>query len=96
MEGEVRALIDSIGRIRRLLGQPGKQPTPGECESGHVTSFRRAVYCRRPLYEGERIRREDLVVLRPNHGTDARAFEDVVGSVAVRDTPAFGALESKR
>ena len=57
-----------------------------------MTSFRRAVYCTRPLQAGDRLRREDLVVLRPNHGVDARDFEDVVGRQVACDTPAFGAL----
>ena len=92
MADEVRELAGKIHRIRRLLGQPGKAPTPGERETGHVTSFRRAVYSRRPLLAGERLRREDLVVLRPNHGIDARDFEAAVGSTVACDTPAFGAL----
>ena len=36
--------------------------------------------------------REDLVLLRPNHGFDARSLDDIVGRVAVADTPAFAAL----
>lgn len=92
MAEEVRELAGQVERIRRLLGQPGKAPTPGERESGHVTSFRRAVYSRRPLRAGECVRREDLVVLRPNHGVDARAFEDAIGRAVARDTPAFAAL----
>lgn len=92
MAGEVRELATRVERIGRLLGQPGKAPTPGELDSGHVDSFRRAVYCTRPLQAGDRLRREDLVVLRPNHGVDARDFEDVVGRQVACDTPAFGAL----
>ena len=92
MAGEVRDLAAQAVRIRRLLGCAGKAPTQGEEDSGHVTSFRRAVYCTRPLQAGDRLRREDLVVLRPNHGVDARDFEDVVGRQVACDTPAFGAL----
>lgn len=93
MADEVGALAGKIGRLRTLLGSPGKAPTPGECDSGHVQSFRRAVYSRRALKAGERLQREDLVVLRPNHGIDARDFDAVVGAVVTRDTPAFGALQ---
>lgn len=92
MADEVRTLVGDIQRIGRLLGCAGKAPTRGEEDSGHVTSFRRAVYCTRPLKAGERLRREDLVVLRPNHGIDARDFEQVVGAAIAQDTPAFGAL----
>ncbi len=89
---EVQALIERIGRIRCLLGVPGKAPTAGELETGHVTSFRRATYSRRALHAGEQLRSEDLVVLRPNHGIDARACHDVAGRKVTRDTPALGAL----
>lgn len=89
---EVQALAAQIARLPQLLGDGIKQPTPGERDSGHVTSFRRAVYCRRALRGGERLQRDDLVVLRPNHGVDARAFEAVIGQHVASDTPAFGAL----
>jgi N-acetylneuraminate synthase/N,N'-diacetyllegionaminate synthase len=90
---EVRCLVDDLRRIEALLGSGLKAPSPGEIDSGHVTSFRRAVYALRPLRAGEVLRTEDLVVLRPNHGVDARAFEAAIGRRVRRDTPAFGALE---
>ena len=92
MADEVKALASNIERIRCLLGSSDKAPTPGEREAGHVTSFRRAVYSRRALHVGERLQREDLVVLRPNHGVDARAFEDVIDKEVACDTLALGRL----
>ncbi len=90
---EVRALIEDLRRINAMLGFSVKTPTPGEIASGHVTSFRRAVYAVRPLRAGEQLEAKDLVVLRPNHGIDAREFEAVIGRRVRRDTPAFGALD---
>lgn len=90
---EVRELIDDLVRIETLLGSGIKAPTPGEIDSGHVTSFRRAVYCVRPLRAGEVLQVEDLIVRRPNHGIDARDFEAVAGRRVRRDTPAFGVLD---
>ncbi len=90
---EVRRLIDDLRRIEALLGSGVKTPTPGELASGHVTSFRRAVYARRALRAGEVLRAEDLVLLRPNHGVDARMFDAAIGRRVRRDTPAFGALD---
>lgn len=90
---EVRELIDDLVRIETLLGSGIKAPTPGEIDSAHLTSFRRAVYCARPLRAGEVLQAEDLVVRRPNHGIDARDFEAVAGRRVRRDTPAFGALD---
>lgn len=92
MVDEVQALAGQLGRMEVLLGDAGKRPTQGERDTGHVESFRRAVYSRRALKAGERLRSEDLVLLRPNHGVDARALEAVVGRVVAADTPAFAAL----
>lgn len=90
---EVRRLVADLGAIARLLGSDEKVPTAGEIETGHLRSFRRAVYARRDLAAGEELRAEDLVVLRPNHGVDARDFEKVVGRRVRRATPAFAALD---
>lgn len=92
---EVRALVEDLRRIDALLGSAVKAPTAGEMASGHRTSFRRAVYARRALAAGEVLRAEDLVVLRPNHGLDARSFDAAIGRRVRRDTPAFGAIETE-
>lgn len=90
---EVRELSSQIDRLTALLGDGAKRPMPCEIDTGHVTSFRRALYSRRPLRAGEPIRAEDLVALRPNHGIDARRFREVIGRRVARDTAAFEAIE---
>jgi sialic acid synthase SpsE len=90
---EVRELCAQLDELQMLLGDGVKRPMASEIDSGHVRSFRRAVYCRRPLNAGEVIQRADLVVLRPNHGIDARDFDAVAGKRAARDLRAFEALE---
>lgn|GEM_PF-152775 len=89
---EVRELGAQLERITAMLGDGVKRPLPCEVETNHVTTFRRAVYCKRPLKAGEVLKEEDLVVLRPNHGVDARLMNQVVGASVTSDTPAFGAL----
>jgi len=89
---EVRALADQVARIRTLLGSECKAPTRSEIESGHVNSFRRALYCRRDLAAGDRICREDLVALRPLRGIDPRRLDEVVVRVAACDVPALSRL----
>ena len=90
---EVRDLCAQLDELQALLGDGVKRPLACEIETGHVRSFRRAVYCRRPLKAGEVIQQADLVVLRPNHGIDAREFDAVAGKHAARDLRAFEALE---
>ncbi|KAA5597160.1 N-acetylneuraminate synthase family protein [Blastochloris sulfoviridis] len=90
--GEVQELKRDLKQIRALRGHALKQPEASEVTQGHVESFRRAVYANRPLRAGETLTTADLTVLRPNHGTDARDFDRLIGLQAKRDIAAFRAL----
>lgn len=79
MPQEVKDLIVEIGNIKQLQGDPVKKPTQIELDNGHESSFRRAVYPTKDLQAGEILSEENLTVLRPNHGIDAREFDQVVG-----------------
>lgn len=74
---EVLELIGSIKDIELLKGSSEKQPLA--VEGDHIHSFRRAVYPKHDLAKGTIIKEEDIVVLRPNHGIDAREFYEVLG-----------------
>jgi len=74
---EVLLLEQKIRQIRTLQGNPLKRPL--EVEAEHRVSFRRAVYPAQDLSAGTVLSAEDLVTLRPNHGIDARDFDQVVG-----------------
>lgn len=70
-------LRQDLARIEALLGQGTKAPTAGEIASGHVQSFRRAVYSRRAAPAGSHLSAADLLLLRPCAGIDAREFDRV-------------------
>jgi len=74
---EVHQLQARLREITELRGDGTKQPLP--VEGDHVVSFRRAVYPRFALAEGTVLTTDNLTVLRPNHGIDARDFDKVVG-----------------
>jgi N-acetylneuraminate synthase/N,N'-diacetyllegionaminate synthase len=90
---EVKALIQEIGLIHRLQGSAHKAPTQIELDNGHELSFRRAVYPNQNLKAGTRLSAENLTVLRPNHGIDARAFDEVVGKQLKQDVEAHQKLD---
>ena len=87
---EVHELIAEIKDINTLKGNPIKQPL--EVEGDHVVTFRRAVYPSKDLKKGHVLTEEDLTVLRPNHGIDARQFDDVVGKRLKEDVIAHQKL----
>jgi len=82
---EIHELITEIKLINKLKGDSNKKPTQIEIENEHVTSFRRAVYPARNITAGEIVKPEDLTVLRPNHGIDAREFDKLIGKKAQFD-----------
>ncbi len=74
---EVLLMIEELRDISNLKGDTTKRPLP--VEGDHVMSFRRAVYPTTDLKKGTILSTENLTVLRPNHGIDARDFYKVVG-----------------
>lgn len=86
---EVQTLKKDLEQIAAFRGDGIKVPQTSELEHGHDESFRRAVYTRRPIKKGESISEDDLVLLRPAHGTDARDTSLVSGARALQDIEAF-------
>ena len=76
---EIEDLIDKIKRIKILQGSPTKSPTESETDPGQVNSFRRGIYATHDIPKGKIISKNDLIVLRPNHGLDARLFKKIIG-----------------
>lgn len=79
MPFEIEGLIREIRLISELKGNPIKNPTQIEIENGHLRSFRRAVYPLRDINAGEKLTTENIGVLRPNSGIDARDYDKVLG-----------------
>ena len=61
--------------------------------TNHLSSFRRAVYPIRDLIAGEILKEEDLTILRPNLGIDARNFHQIVGKRLDKNIKAFEPLD---
>ncbi len=93
IKAEVEALIIKLNHIEVLKGSSIKQPVASEINNGHLISFRRAVYLNKSLKKGEVINKDDLIVLRPNNGIDARDFDKLPGKTLVTDISAYHKLE---
>ncbi len=65
---------------------------PIELENGHEKSFRRAVYPLQNIKKGEKLTKENLTVLRPFHGIDARQFDHLIGKIALQDLQKYQKL----
>ncbi len=87
---EVRELQQRMQTIYALQGDEDKRPLPSEGD--HRITFRRAVYPAYDLAVGTVITEKDLVYLRPNHGIDAREFDDVIGKTVKTPLSAYTAI----
>ena len=76
---EVQDLIREFDKIDQLKGNSLKKPVAIELANEHEVSFRRAVYPSKPLKAGDLLTEDNLTVLRPNHGIDAREFDQLIG-----------------
>ncbi len=90
---EVKTLIQELQDIQLLQGEKDKHPVEIEIQNGHLESFRRAVYPSRDIHQGEIFSEENLTVLRPNHGIDARDFSKIIGKKAKVDIKKHHKLE---
>jgi N,N'-diacetyllegionaminate synthase len=80
---EVNMLAGELLLIERVKGDAIKKPVEIEIQNEHHITFRRAVYPSREIKMGEVLTEENLTVLRPNHGIDAREFDALIGRTAL-------------
>jgi len=76
---EIQQLIQKIKKIKLLQGHGNKAPTPAEIEANHITSFHRAIYPSQDIEAGTIINENNICVLRPNTGIDAKDWEKLIG-----------------
>lgn len=89
---EVINLQRDLDQITALRGNGVKIPQPSEVEQGHLVSFRRAVYPNRDLAAKSLLRSNDLILLRPNCGLDARDSDVLTGKTISQNISAMSRL----
>jgi N,N'-diacetyllegionaminate synthase len=82
---EVQKTLDKIQKIITLKGHGEKILTNSECDAEHHITFRRGIYAACEIFKGEMLTKENLTVLRPNHGISASLFDDLIGKKALCD-----------
>lgn len=84
-KNDVFKLIKEIEEYNIFNGSEIKKPLEIELESNHVETFRRSVYFNKDISAGTKITEEDLIVLRPNVGIDAREYYNIIGKIVAVD-----------
>jgi N-acetylneuraminate synthase len=83
-------MVQEIRTVEQSLGDGVKAPRPAELPVRELV--RRSVTLRRARKAGERLAKDDLVLLRPGRGIAPKDLAKVVGRRAKRDLPAGATL----
>ena len=81
--GELREMITGIRNIEVALGSRMKAPTTSEIAMRAVA--RKSIVARVPIQSGALLSSENLTVKRPGTGISPMAWDEVIGTLAVRD-----------
>jgi len=92
VEDELAHLAIDVKRITAFRGGWAKNPQKIELDEAHEVSFRRAAYLRKSMSKGDILTEQDLIFLRPNHGTDARDYKKLIGARLLKNVEAFSAI----
>ncbi len=80
---ELRDMVTSIRNIEMAFGSPVKTPTSSEIAMRAVA--RKSIVARVPIQSGAVLSSENITVKRPGTGISPMAWDDVIGTLAVRD-----------
>ena len=75
---ELNEMVRSIRNIELAISKNGKKE-PSKSETKNIMIARKSIYFNRNIYEGEVIREEDLICLRPAIGISPMKMEKLIG-----------------
>lgn len=81
--GELKEMIQSIRRLEKALGDGKKQPT--DVEKKNAMAARKSIIARKDIQEGECLTEDNLTTKRPGTGISPMKWNEVLGTMAVRD-----------
>lgn len=80
---ELISMVKAIRHIEMALGEGVKRPTPSELPNKEVV--RKSIVASQPIKKGETLTEGNLTVKRPGSGISPMLWDEVIGSVAVKD-----------
>lgn len=80
---ELKEMVTSIRHIEKAIGSGRKEPT--ESERPNIAVARKSIVARRNIKEGEIFTEENLTTKRPGDGVSPMRWNEVIGTVAMRD-----------
>ena len=80
---ELKAMVSSIRNIEQALGTGHK--TISESERKNIEIARKSIVAARPIKKGELLTEDNLTVKRPGNGINPMRWNEVLGTVAIKD-----------
>ncbi len=80
---ELKEMISAIRNIESALGDGVKKPSQSEIKN--LLIVRKSIVSKRPIKKGEFFSEENLTVKRPGNGISPMKWDEILGSVSIRD-----------
>ncbi len=80
---ELKAMVEGIRNIEKALGSSIKKPSPSE--KPNMVVARKSIVANRTIKKGEKLTQENLAIKRPGNGITPMRWDEIVGSVAMKD-----------
>ena len=80
---ELKAMVTAIRNVEQAFGSSEKKVTTSETENINVA--RKSIVAACPIAKGERFTETNLTVKRPGNGISPMKWDEIVGTIAVKD-----------
>ena len=80
---ELKAMVKSIRNIEKALGNGIK--VPSKSEEPNIIISRKSILAKKAIKKGQILTEEDIVIKRPGNGISPMKWDEVIGSVAIKD-----------
>jgi len=80
---ELKAMVSAIRNTEKALGSSKKKPSPSE--SKNIEVVRKSIVASQGIAKGEFLTENNITVKRPGNGISPMKWDEIVGSIAVKD-----------
>jgi N,N'-diacetyllegionaminate synthase len=80
---ELKAMVKAIRNIELALGSSVKKPSFSEIPNMQVA--RKSIVAKREIKKGDKLSEENITIKRPGNGINPMRWDEIVGSVALKD-----------
>lgn len=80
---ELKAMVKAIRNIELALGSSVKKPSPSESKNKEIA--RKSIVAKTTIKKGEILTENNLAIKRPAHGISPMRWDEIVGTIALKD-----------